>query len=79
MQDFSISPETIVRKMLTIRGLHNYSVNDLDNAIKFLERAQTDYPFHELVGETFPLELTLEAFECAHKQRPIRVAIKSPG
>lgn len=79
MQDFSISPETIVRKMLTIRGLHNYSVNDLDNAIKFLERAQTDYPFHDLVGETFPLELTPEAFECAHKQRPIRVAIKSPG
>ncbi len=77
MKELCLSPEQMVREMLTIRGLHNYGVSDLDHALGFLERTHTRYPFHELVGLTFPLDQTPKAFERASNERPIRVAIKN--
>ncbi len=72
----SISPEQIVRGMFTLRGLHNYQAEDLACGLRFLERTQERFPFHELVARTFPLAQTQQAFEYAVQQRPVRLAVR---
>lgn len=76
MNAISISPETLVRRLLTIRGLHNYRPSDLDHALQFLDRTRSQFPFHELVSKFFPLEQTPEAFRFAVDERPVRVGIQ---
>ncbi|TWT98697.1 D-arabitol-phosphate dehydrogenase [Neorhodopirellula pilleata] len=78
VSDISISPESIVRRMLTIRGLHNYLPVDLISALQFLERSADRFPFADLVTKTFPLSETQLAFEYADEHRPVRVAVQ-PG
>ena len=75
MSDLSISPESIVRRMLTIRGLHNYLPDDLANAIEFLKEHGDHFPFADLVEKTFHIDDVEQAFDHAAKTRPIRVAI----
>ncbi len=75
-EPIAVAPEQIVRRMLTIRGLHNYLASDLDAGLRFLERTQHRFPFKQLVSQTFPLEQTQQAFEFASEHRPVRVAIK---
>lgn len=48
-------PEQIVRKLLRIDGLHNYTPADLQAAIEFLHTASTDFPFASLVEVELPL------------------------
>ena len=79
LSELKISPETIVRKMLTIRGLHNYGPSDLKQALRFLEDNHSRFPFHKLVSQSFPLEQTSIAFEAASDQRPIRIAVRQEG
>ncbi len=74
--DIPLSPEQIVRRMLTIRGLHNYLPKDLDHALDFLRRVHGRFPFDELVSKTFALEQTQRAFEYANQYQPVRVAVK---
>lgn len=71
-----IEPEQIVRRMLTLRGLHNYLPADLDAAIQFLVRNHQSYPFEKLVTHSFQLEETQAAFEHAAKEQPIRVCVR---
>jgi len=73
----SISPESIVRRMLIIRGLHNYVPADLARGLAFLERTHTRFPFANLVSEQFTLDQTGQAFEFARDQRPVRIAIRT--
>lgn len=72
----SLSPESLVRRMLTIRGLHNYLPSDLDSALQFLERVMSRFPLERLVSKSFSLEQTQAAFEFARDARPVRVAIR---
>lgn len=74
--EVSISPEQIVRRMITIRGLHNYLPEDIDRAIRFLERTKGRFPFHQLVEKTFTLQETQQAFEYALANHPVRVAVR---
>ncbi|TWU04686.1 zinc-binding dehydrogenase [Stieleria varia] len=74
--DIPISPEFIVRRILTIRGLHNYLPIDLDSALQFLDRTVDRFPFADLVTNTFSLTEAQAAFDYANKHRPIRVAVK---
>ena len=46
-----VSAESIVRRLLTVRGVHNYRPEHLLDAVRFLERADHDL-FGRLVGET---------------------------
>jgi putative phosphonate catabolism associated alcohol dehydrogenase len=50
-----IAPEQLVRRLLTIRGVHNYAPRHLEQAVRFLVDAWARYPFAEQVGETFAL------------------------
>jgi alcohol dehydrogenase len=72
-----IAAETIVRRCLTIRGLHNYRPEDLAAALDFLAKHHASYPFEELVAQTFPLSDVDAAFRYALDARPPRVAIVS--
>lgn len=73
-----LAPEEIVRKLVTIRGLHNYAPADLVGARDFLRRAATAHPFAELVSEVFPLSKIDEAI--AASPRAVRVGvIPAPG
>lgn len=73
--EIPLNPESIVRRMITLRGLHNYAPRDLKEALGFLERTHQRFPFAELVSRSFALDEVSEAFEFAATNRPIRVAI----
>lgn len=71
-----IDGNQVTRKYLTIKGIHNYRPDHLGQAIKFLEKHHTKYPFDELVGITFPLKEINEAMQESATGRFIRVGVK---
>ncbi|HEX5499990.1 MAG TPA: zinc-binding dehydrogenase, partial [Thermomicrobiales bacterium] len=74
----AIALEQIVRRNLSVRGVHNYAPHDLLEAVRFLSRHHRDFPFAELVAPWLPLEAAAEAFASGHDPRRIRVGV-SPG
>ncbi|WP_082717095.1 zinc-binding dehydrogenase [Microterricola viridarii] len=60
-----IDPERLVRQLLTVRGVHNYTPAQLQRAADYLADAWRRHPFEQLLGEVFPLEQIDEAFDAA--------------
>ena len=73
--DIEVSPESIVRQMITLRGLHNYAPKDLADALLFLQRTRNQFPFESLVGPRFELSRVSDAFLHATTQHSIRVSV----
>ena len=71
----AVDPERIVRRLLSIHGVHNYRPGDLVTAVRFLEEYHQQFPFADLVQKAFSLADVNEAFQFAVKNRPIRVAV----
>lgn len=71
-----INAEMIVRNLITIKGLHNYTPNDLGYAVDFIAEHHSKYPFETLVGEEFILDDLTTAFETANSGKHYRVGIK---
>ncbi len=71
----SLDPELMVRRMLTIRGIHNYHPRDLATALGFLAGAGRPFPWRELVAAEYPLNEAEQAFVSAHTQIGVRVAV----
>ena len=71
----AFDPELIVRRCLSIRGVHNYAPIDLVTAIRFLSDAGRKYPFAELVARHFTLADINEAIAFAIEHRPVRIAV----
>jgi putative phosphonate catabolism associated alcohol dehydrogenase len=71
-----IDPESVVRRCLSIDGVHNYAPQDLQTAVDFLIQNHAHYPFAELVRRTYPLTEINLAIETALEERPVRVAIR---
>jgi alcohol dehydrogenase len=71
----AVDPEAVIRRLLNIHGLHNYTPADLAAAIEFLTQHHGEYPFAELVADTFPLCEAELAFEHAIRSRALRVAV----
>lgn len=71
----ALDPELVVRRMLTIRGLHNYAPEDLLAAVRFLDEAQWRYPLAAMVAEAFPLTSINEAFAAATARPGFRIAV----
>jgi hypothetical protein len=46
----SLTGEQIIRKCLTIKGVHNYDRRHLDKAVEFLEKSVGKYPFEKLLS-----------------------------
>jgi putative phosphonate catabolism associated alcohol dehydrogenase len=70
------NPEQIVRKLIKIKGVHNYTPEDLANVIDFVEKAVEKYPLNLLFEENvFNLETVYKALETAQSGILHRVAI----
>ncbi len=70
-----LDPEDVVRRLLTIRGVHNYAPRDLATALEFLAGPGKAYPFAELVTRRFRLDEIESAFAFAHANPGQRVAV----
>ena len=71
----SLFAEKIVRKMLTIQGLHNYAPGHLADALTFLQQHHLEFPFATLVSKSFPLSEAHAAFDFAAESGALRVAV----
>lgn len=71
----AIDAEKVIRRLHTIRGLHNYNFDDFMYALDFMKRNWEKYPFGSVVEKEFPLEEAQQAFEYAVKYKPLRVGI----
>lgn len=69
-------PEQIVRRWISIHGVHNYAPEDLQTAVAFLEKHHSTYPFAKLVERSFSLDAINEAVDFAVEYHPVRIAIK---
>jgi putative phosphonate catabolism associated alcohol dehydrogenase len=74
----AISPEQIVRRNLTIHGVHNYTPRDLLSAVDFLTHHHGDFPLADVVHPWFPLEAAAEAFRAGRDSEHIRVGVGPP-
>jgi len=68
--------EQIVRKQLTIHGVHNYQLKDLIEATHFMGKHNKKFPFKDLVEHSFNLDQIQQAINCAQDPLNIRVAIR---
>ncbi|HJZ56919.1 MAG TPA: hypothetical protein VKE74_18260, partial [Gemmataceae bacterium] len=71
----AINPELVVRRCLSVTGVHNYAPPDLAAAVTFLAADHARFPFAELVPRSFPLSEVDAAFRFAATRRPVRVAV----
>ena len=70
-----LTGEQVIRKCLTIRGVHNYSPHHLDQALAFLVRTANRYPYTSLISPPFPLAELEQAIALAETRQHFRVAI----
>eukprot|EP00057_Strongylocentrotus_purpuratus_P014698 XP_011669172.1 PREDICTED: L-idonate 5-dehydrogenase [Strongylocentrotus purpuratus] len=61
----NITAEAIIRKCLTIKGIHNYAPEHLERALSFMSKFSRKYPFEELVGIVYPMSNYETAFQKA--------------
>jgi alcohol dehydrogenase len=71
----AVLPEMVVRRMLQIRGVHNYAPADLQAALSFLEQNARRFPFAGLTAATFELAEAEAAFRHGLERRPVRVVV----
>ncbi|MEY3436029.1 MAG: hypothetical protein RL335_485 [Bacteroidota bacterium] len=70
-----LDAEQVIRKILTIKGIHNYNETDFIEAVRFLTRIKGVYDFSRFIENTFSLDETEKAFEYASTFNPYRVGI----
>ncbi|XP_028410406.1 uncharacterized protein LOC114533030 [Dendronephthya gigantea] len=73
-----LTAEQIIRKCLTIRGIHNYGPRHLEQAVDFLSDTVDKYPYDELVSPSFDLDQINEAVKLALSKKYLRVCVE-PG
>jgi len=71
-----IDAEQVVRRLLTIKGLHNYNQHDLLTAVTFVENHHRTYPFQHLIHDGFDLPQVNEAFAYALASNAYRVGVR---
>jgi putative phosphonate catabolism associated alcohol dehydrogenase len=69
--------EQLVRRHLTLRGIHNYSPRHLLRAVEFLDKHGQTYPFATLVAQWHPLANVEQAFQAARDSNKIRVGVRA--
>jgi putative phosphonate catabolism associated alcohol dehydrogenase len=71
-----INAEELIRKIHTIRGLHNYNEQDLVEAVAFIEAHHERFPFLGLIHDGYPLKYANDAFNFALNSGMHRVGIR---
>ncbi|HEY6737838.1 MAG TPA: zinc-binding dehydrogenase [Actinopolymorphaceae bacterium] len=70
-----VDPEQVVRRLATIRGVHNYVPDDLTAAVRFLAASADHEVLASFVPVTYPLDRLEDAIAQATTRRPPRVGI----
>ena len=77
VENIEVNPEKIVRGLVQIKGIHNYTPHDLQQAIYFLKENHQRYPFDKLFcKKDFAFEEVDGAIEKGLSNSCHRVAIK---
>jgi threonine dehydrogenase-like Zn-dependent dehydrogenase len=71
----TIDANRIVRKMVNLRGVHNYHPRHLIEALDFVLANKNRFPFSELVDACYSLDQVTQAMADASSQRVLRAAI----
>jgi putative phosphonate catabolism associated alcohol dehydrogenase len=71
-----VNPENLIRKLITIRGLHNYNFEDFVTGLDFIKSNWKRFPFDSVVEKEFDLADAEKAFEYALLHKPLRVGIR---
>ncbi|MBS0210966.1 MAG: zinc-binding dehydrogenase [Planctomycetes bacterium] len=71
----TLEPERLVRRNLTLRGVHNYAPRHLEAALRFLAAAER-FPFASLVSSWLPLAHAEQAFQQAHHGHAYRIGVR---
>ncbi|MET4159023.1 alcohol dehydrogenase catalytic domain-containing protein [Agromyces sp. PvR057] len=70
-----VDAESIVRRLVTLTGVHNYTPAQLVRAVEFLERSYRTVPLERLVGTAYPLDELDRALEDAATGTHVRVGV----
>ena len=71
-----LTGEAVLRKCLTLRGVHNYAPHHLAAGLDFLAQNHTRLPFEKLTSPPLPLEQLNEGIELTRSRHWQRVAIQ---
>jgi putative phosphonate catabolism associated alcohol dehydrogenase len=70
-----IDANLLLRKLITLRGVHNYHPRNLIEALDFVVANRKRFPFHDLVDGKYRLEEVGKAMKDAEERRVLRAAI----
>ena len=73
--DFTLDGNDLLRRWITLKGVHNYHPRHLIQALDFVVGNRERFPFAELVDSTFPLDRIDEAFARTADRSALRAAI----
>lgn len=73
--DINIDAHDLVKKWITLRGIHNYHPRHLIQALDFVVANRDRFPFRDIVDSKFGLDELDEAFEKAANHLVLRAAI----
>lgn len=73
--NFTIDGNQILKKWITLKGIHNYHPRHLVQALDFVMANRHRFPFKDIVDSTFSLEQLDEAFAQAANHSVMRAAI----
>ena len=73
----NLTGESVIRRCLTVRGVHNYAPRHLRTAIDFLETHAATHPWDRLVSPPLPLDSLENAFALARTGRWPRVSVRA--
>lgn len=71
----TLDANRFVKKMITLKGVHNYHPRHLIEALDFVVKHKSQYPFAELVDGQYALDDVTQAMSDAASQRVLRAAI----
>lgn len=70
-----IDANLVLRKLLTLRGVHNYHPRHLVQALDFVQANRRRFPFQALVDRRYTLEQLGEAFADGASRKVLRAAV----
>ena len=71
----SLDANLLLRKLITLSGVHNYHPRNLMQALDFVVANRGRFPFHDLVDGKYPLDQVGRAMADAAGRRVLRAAI----
>lgn len=74
-KETTFDPTNIVRRCLTVQGLHGYEAGAIPRSLNFLQRTQNKYPYEKMISHHFGFEEINDAFALADRGEGVRVSI----